>query len=269
MARQLMFDMGSIWIPCRDGDGTCRHIFDGHYSRRHYADGRRPKLFVGPGEKLVLRSADAMALFVWRKFIDKAIPHQDGVNCAVFRNEGASLSSDLIRAAVDLAWERWPGSRLYTYVNPSRIRSSNPGFCFLAAGWRRAGLTRGGLHILERLPCWGLLEGYMPWTEKPEGEGFYYATYLGDEIPDVVSVFRRLKGLPLQAWCFADEDWKPLGDFNPRWLRIPSPEVLEAMEEFAAAVREDIGLNPARGMSHRVELALRDLIRAEGIGGKP
>ena len=33
---------------------------------------------------------------------------------------------------------------LYTYVAPSRIRSSNPGYCFLKAGWLRSGMTKGG-----------------------------------------------------------------------------------------------------------------------------
>lgn len=148
-----MLDTGEIWLPARDGDMTCRDIFDGHYSRRRYADGRSPKLFVGPGEKMVLRTADARALFIWRKFIDNVIPHQEGVNCAVFRNEGSAISSDLIRAAVRCAWLRWPGERLYTYVNADRIRSTNPGACFKAAGWHGgAGMTVGGLIILELLP---------------------------------------------------------------------------------------------------------------------
>lgn len=152
MMRQLMFEFGSIWLSSHDGDDTCRDIFDGHYSRRRYVDGRSPKLFVGPGEKMVLRTSDARALLVWRKFIDHAIPRQTGVNCAVFRNEGSGLSSDLIYAAMVCAWDRWPGERLYTYVNARRVRSTNPGYCFLAAGWKCAGKTKGGLKILEMLP---------------------------------------------------------------------------------------------------------------------
>jgi hypothetical protein len=37
-----------------------------------------------------------------------------------------------------------------TYVDRKKVRSSNPGFCFLAAGWRRCGTTRSGLEVLER-----------------------------------------------------------------------------------------------------------------------
>jgi hypothetical protein len=100
---------------------------------------------------MMLLTPDALAMFAWRKFIDHCIPKQDGVNCAVFRNEGAGLSSDLIRAAEVIAWERWPGERLYTYVDPKRTRHKrDPGRCFLKAGWRHAGWTKGGLRILEK-----------------------------------------------------------------------------------------------------------------------
>jgi hypothetical protein len=143
------FLFGDGWIQCRDGNDTARAIFHRHYSYRPYADNRRPKLIVGPGEKLVLLWHDARALFVWRKFISG--DGQEGVNCAVFRNEGAGLSSDLIRRADDIADGRWPNERHYTYVNPRKIRGTNPGFCFLMAGWRRCGITKHRkLLILER-----------------------------------------------------------------------------------------------------------------------
>src|SRR5215472_11328555 len=121
----------SSWIEVKDANDTARSIFRRHYSYRPYRDGRDPAHFVGPGEKMVLLTPDARALFVWRKFISG--DGQTGVNCAVFRNEGAGISSELIRDAMVLAWERWPGARLYTYVNPKRIQSSNPGYCFIKA----------------------------------------------------------------------------------------------------------------------------------------
>lgn len=142
---------GEIWLPIRDANPTGRALFRRHYSYAPYRDGRNPAHFVGPGEKLVLLTPDARALFVWRKFI--SADGQQGINCAVFRNEGAGVSSDLIRAADELAWERWPGERLYTYVNPRKIRSTNPGYCFLMAGWRKCGVTKcRRLVILECLP---------------------------------------------------------------------------------------------------------------------
>lgn len=138
-----------VWVPVKDGNPTGLAIFRRHYSYKPYRDGRDPSLFVGPGEKLVLLTPCARALFVWRRF--KSGDGQQGVNCAVFRNEGAGLSSDLIRAADDLAWERWPGERHYTYVNARKVESRNPGYCFLKAGWRKCGVTKWNkLLILER-----------------------------------------------------------------------------------------------------------------------
>ena len=140
------------WIEVHDGDDRARGLFNRHYSRHHYKDGRKPRLFVGPGEKMVLLTLDCRALFIWRKFIELGEVEPKGVNCAVFRNESEILSSKLILEAEQLAWQRWPNERLYTYVNPRKIRSSNPGFCFLKAGWQRVGLTKGNLNILEKQP---------------------------------------------------------------------------------------------------------------------
>ena len=137
------------WVEIRDGNNSGLQIFNRHYSKYIYKDGRKPKLFVGPGFKMVLITQDGKALFVWRKFI--SADGQAGVNCAVFRNEGEQLSSALILAAEKLAWDRWPGERLFTYVNTRKIKSVNPGYCFKQAGWRICGQTkRHKLLILEK-----------------------------------------------------------------------------------------------------------------------
>jgi hypothetical protein len=140
-----------IWWLTKDGDLDCLDLYQRHYSRRRYRDGRRTRLFTGPGRKVVLRTESADAMFVWRKFIDDS--GQQGINCAVFRNESAHRSSDLICQADAIADCLWPHSRHYTYVNTERVASRNPGFCFLKAGWRRCGYTPKGLLIMERLPA--------------------------------------------------------------------------------------------------------------------
>lgn len=146
-----LFPQGGGWCLARDGDPVARAIFRRHYSYKPYRDGRQPHLFCGPGEKLVLLTARGDALFIWRRFRSK--DGQDGVNCAVFRNEGERRSSELIGAAMGLAWARWPRERLYTYVNPRAVRSNNPGYCFLRAGWNRCGTTQcNRLLILEAWP---------------------------------------------------------------------------------------------------------------------
>jgi hypothetical protein len=137
------------WIIGQDGEKELRALYGRHYSARHYKDGRRPAKFVGPGEHIVLTLPDRTALFVWRKFKDDS--GQQGVNCAVFRNESPFLSSDLIREADAIAFFCWPNMRHYTYVRAEAVASRNPGACFIFAGWHRCGYTKAGLHILERL----------------------------------------------------------------------------------------------------------------------
>lgn len=139
------------WFESKDGDDSARALFNRHYSRIKYRDGRQRAQFVGPGGKMVLLSASGDALFVWRKFISD--DGQAGVNCAIFRNEGRVLSSLLILEAEELAWNRWPGERLFTYVDSKRVKSANPGCCFKKAGWKQCGITK--VHrrlIFEKLP---------------------------------------------------------------------------------------------------------------------
>src|SRR5262249_12454474 len=68
------------------------------------------------------------------------------------RNEAPDRykSSELIRQADAIADFCWPGARHYTKVNSKAVRSTNPGYCFLKAGWQRCGMTQNGKLILER-----------------------------------------------------------------------------------------------------------------------
>lgn len=141
------------WIELKDGDESCRTIFDRHYSRHVYADGRKPKLFVGPGRKRVLMLADGGGLFVWRQFISD--DGQQGVNCAVFRREYSSEpASVLIRQAVEQARATWPAERFYTYIDPRKVKPTMfrgyPvwGWCFYKAGWKFDRIGKGGKHVL-------------------------------------------------------------------------------------------------------------------------
>lgn len=150
---------GGHWIKTKDGDPLAAELFKRHYSYHQYKDNRRSDIFYrnrnligGPGEKYPLVTANYDALFFWRKFRDDS--GQVGVNCSIFRNESNLLSSDLIKEACSIAWLRWPGERLYTTVDPTKIRSSNPGCCYIKAGWRKCGITKvKKLIILEKLPC--------------------------------------------------------------------------------------------------------------------
>jgi hypothetical protein len=143
-----------FWVLSADGDRTGFALYRRHYSARKNP---RPKIrqFVGPGQKMVLIGFMCNALFAWRKFIDDS--GETGVNCAVFRNESGHRSSDMILEAMVFAWDRWPGERLYTTVDPEATRrrrgkKNPPGYCFRMAGWSECGTTKSGLMILECNP---------------------------------------------------------------------------------------------------------------------
>ena len=139
---------GEIWIPSADGDLRGFALARRHYSAKKNRHPKR-KRFVGPGERIVLLTLQYDAIFVWRKFIDDS--GQTGVNCALFRNEGQIRASKLILAAEEFAWAKWPGERLYTFIDAAELPGTCPGYCFRRAGWKSAGHTKGGLIVLEKL----------------------------------------------------------------------------------------------------------------------
>lgn len=142
------------WVRIRDGNEAAFELFSRHYTFRKWRqrDGKNAKRFIGPGERIVLLTRCRKALFVWlheKWRMDKQI----GICCTVFRNESDILSSKLIKEAMLWAAEKWPRERLFTFVNGTKIKSHNPGYCFKKAGWRHCGYTQAkGLHILEYLP---------------------------------------------------------------------------------------------------------------------
>jgi len=149
----------ATWVPVLDGDAVAVTMYERHYSAARGLARRRARgttLFLGPGQKLVLMTPCRRALFAWRRERYRR-DGQIGVECAIFRNEGAGLSSELISSADLIADRRWPGVRHFTFVDPAetarrRSRGGAPGQCFIHAGWRQCGETASrGLKILERL----------------------------------------------------------------------------------------------------------------------
>lgn len=173
MAQASLWEMSSSSCPRAlavvDGTGP----FDGagpHYSRRTPGS----KTFTGVGQEVVLVTqcgravwacvrqktpmargtgasrgregqTDRKARFIWRNML--------------FRNLGAGLSSDLIRGALDMTYQAWadrygslPDEPLRTEIGFGKIRSSNPGFCYLKAGWRKGERRGGKLFLYAPLP---------------------------------------------------------------------------------------------------------------------
>lgn len=133
------------WIGVKDGDARAVALYRRHYSCRN------PKIdygrygFSGKGESMILLTIDCQALWCWRKVVG------EGIYCSVFRNEGNILSSELIKEADVLAWQRWEENRHYTHVNPREV--SGDGYCFKAAGWQKLKehTKKSRLIILETL----------------------------------------------------------------------------------------------------------------------
>jgi hypothetical protein len=139
----------SWWIESHRAHPASRRIADRHYNRQKIGS----KQFVPPGRCLVLITEDCSALWVTSWPFAEYVKHAWAgawVN-SLFRNEGPVLSSDLIRDAVDITRAKWeePPEGMVTFVDSTKVRSTNPGFCYLAAGWSRVGFTKGGLHVLK------------------------------------------------------------------------------------------------------------------------
>jgi hypothetical protein len=128
-------------------DDECRQLADRHYSRRTVG----ARQFLYSGRKLVLRDADGLVLFAWM-YPDPAMrmDGQVGYNNALFRNESTRRSSDIILEAERLAVEKWGPNRAYTYIDPGKIASVNPGYCFKCAGWTFVRRSAEGKHLLEK-----------------------------------------------------------------------------------------------------------------------
>lgn len=147
------FPDSGLWMEIRDGDLFAFDIFTRHYSFNKVKprDNSNSSRIAGPGQKIILISKDGTALFSWRKEKFRT-DDQYGANCTIFRNEGKLLSSKLILEAEQFAWRRWPSERLFTFVNPRKIKSENPGYCFKCAGWKQVGISKARkLLIFEKL----------------------------------------------------------------------------------------------------------------------
>lgn len=148
--------VGEYWtLNVNRADPHLVDLYERHYSCYRYKDGRTRTQAVAPGQYLALMTTQRDALFIWQKSLYRK-DGQQGINCAVFRNENPDRvkSSLLISEAVQIAWRRWPGERLFTFVDPGKIDSDIPGYCFMRAKprWKRCGKTKSGLIILEVQP---------------------------------------------------------------------------------------------------------------------
>jgi hypothetical protein len=153
------------WYISHRADPRAAALADRHYNRQKIG---APQ-FVPPGRCLVLLTEDADAVWVTSWPFAEYVKHAwaGAWVCSLFRNEGAVLSSELIREAVAATcwyWPDIPALGMVSFVDPDKTRRKrDPGRCYRKAGWRVCGATVGGLVALQ-LP---LID--MPDAQEPCG----------------------------------------------------------------------------------------------------
>lgn len=144
-----------MWRESHRADPSGAVLADRHYNRQHPGS----RQFVPPGRCFVLVAyTPATAVWVTSWPFEEYTKHAWAgawVN-SLFRREGGNLASEMIRAAVAATLWKWgnpPALGMITFVDETKIQNKrNAGYCYIKAGFKRAGRTKGGLLALQLLP---------------------------------------------------------------------------------------------------------------------
>ena len=147
---------GVNWLRSHRFDVNALPLADRHYNRRKVGSPQ----FVPPGRCVVLLTGDRDALWTTSWPFAAFVRHAWAgawVN-SLFRNESATLSSELIVQAV--AATRYlfgdpPALGIVSFIDASKTRRKrDPGRCYVKAGWTRLKqTTKGGLVVVQQLPA--------------------------------------------------------------------------------------------------------------------
>lgn len=141
---RLAFD--SALIESHRFDCELVRLADRHYSRGKVGSPQ----FAPPSSDLILRDALGEMVFGWSLQQFRADEFAGQLNCFIFRNESLRLSSEIILEAEARAVEKWGAMPAFTYIDPSKIASANPGYCFKQADWKFLRMNPDGKHILTK-----------------------------------------------------------------------------------------------------------------------
>lgn len=159
---QISIGRIQLWVRSHRCDPEVRPLADRHYNRQKIG----AKGFAPPGRCIVFKqkTPNVNAFWITSYPFAEFVKHQwaGAWICSAFRNESEFLSSDLIRNAVaatvahSLASEKWgaiPSLGMVTFVDTGKTkRKRDPGRCYIKAGFRYCGKTKGGLIALQMLP---------------------------------------------------------------------------------------------------------------------
>lgn len=145
---------GTHWIRSHRADPEVVPLADRHYNRQKIGSPQ----FAPPGRCLVLKTAGIDAFWITSYPYAQYVRHAwaGAWVCSAFRNEGETLSSELIREALACTLAEWaaPALGMVTFVDTTKTKPKrDPGFCYLRAGFKRVGETKGGLVVLQILPA--------------------------------------------------------------------------------------------------------------------
>lgn len=132
-----------IWMRSHRRDPRALELCDRHYSRQKPGSDQ----FVKAGSCAVFFAETASGKALWATSVQKHVKHAwaGAWECALFRNEGAGLSSTLIRDAIAASLAHYgapPAIGMITFVNPTKVRSKrDPGRCFIRAGFEPIACT--------------------------------------------------------------------------------------------------------------------------------
>ena len=153
-----------LWTISHRFDPPAKKIADRHYNRQKPGSPQ----FVPPGRCLVLRQKRAVWVTSWPfgQYVKHAWPGA-WVNSCFRRQGGRQIASEMIRDAVAATLWYWPDPPslgMVTFVDASKVRpKENVGRCYLEAGFKHVGFTKGGLWAFQMLPL------DMPDPESPLG----------------------------------------------------------------------------------------------------
>jgi hypothetical protein len=143
------------WEVSHRADPRGCALADRHYSRQKTGSPQ----FVPPGRCVVLVTPESDAVWTTSWPFAEYVKHAwaGAWVCSIFRNESSHLSSELIREAV--AATRWvfgeaPPLGMVTFIDRKKTKAKrDPGYCYLMAGFKKCGMTKGGLYAVQMLPA--------------------------------------------------------------------------------------------------------------------
>lgn len=149
----------TVWRKSDRFDREALPLADRHYNRRKVGSPQ----FVPPGRCFVLLSDCRRAVWVtswpFAEYVRHAWPGA-WVN-SLFRREGGCKASEMIRQAIAHTRHQWPNVPelgMVSFVDPKKVKPTmvrgKPiyGFCYLKAGFKHVGYTKGGLWAWQMLP---------------------------------------------------------------------------------------------------------------------